>query len=232
VRVTGGKVYSAEPQTPLTPLARRLARGLKAGRHRINLRNQANALRYAGELFVAKLKAGGIRVVDAAPIIGRVPADARLMLRHRNTLTLDQVIANMLKYSTNFVANNLFMLLGENGHGPLTMAQAQRAATDWATKRFGWRSFRIEDGAGLSRGNRLSAQQLVQVLDAFAAHRGLMPRQDGNSSVRAKTGTLRGVSSYAGYVRRGGRWSTFALLINQPVAYNLRLRVAGELTRK
>jgi D-alanyl-D-alanine carboxypeptidase/D-alanyl-D-alanine-endopeptidase (penicillin-binding protein 4) len=59
-----------------------------------------------------------------------------------------------------------------------------------------------------------------------------MPRQRGNSGIRAKTGTLRGVSAYAGYVRRGGRWSTFALLINQPVDYQLRLRVASELVRK
>ena len=56
-----------------------------------------------------------------------------------------------------------------------------------------------------------------------------MPRQRGNSGIRAKTGTLRGVSSYAGYVRRNGHWSTFALLINQPVNYKLRLQVASEL---
>jgi len=229
LRVTGGKVHSAEPQTPLTPLARQLARGLPAGRHRINLKNRANALRYAGELFAAKLADAGIRIADARPIIATLPPGSRLVLHYLNTRRLDQVIADMLEYSTNFVANDLFLLLGETGHEPLTLAGAQRAAADWARERFNWRSFSIEDGAGLSHHNRLSARQLVQTLGAFTPYRHLMPHQKGNNAIRAKTGTLRGVSTYAGYVRRNGHWASFALLINQPVAYRLRMRVADEL---
>ena len=53
----------------------------------------------------------------------------------------------------------------------------------------------------------------------------------GLGVVLAKTGTLTGVSSYAGYVRRGGAWEPFALLINQPVDGGLRRRVAAELVR-
>jgi D-alanyl-D-alanine carboxypeptidase/D-alanyl-D-alanine-endopeptidase (penicillin-binding protein 4) len=47
--------------------------------------------------------------------------------------------------------------------------------------------------------------------------------------VRAKTGTLRGVSCYAGFVKRGGRWEPFSLLINQAVPYGFRLQVADGL---
>jgi D-alanyl-D-alanine carboxypeptidase/D-alanyl-D-alanine-endopeptidase (penicillin-binding protein 4) len=68
-------------------------------------------------------------------------------------------------------------------------------------------------------------------MEAFAPYRDLMPVQEGNGGVRAKTGTLTGVSCYAGYVRRGGDWQPFALMINQPVDYNLRLRVASALVR-
>ena len=55
----------------------------------------------------------------------------------------------------------------------------------------------------------------------------LLPKQ--NAQVRAKTGTLRGVSTYAGFVKRGGHWEPFSLLINQPVSYNFRLQVADSL---
>jgi len=77
-----------------------------------------------------------------------------------------------------------------------------------------------------------NTRQLVQTLDALTPYRRLLPTQSGNNTIRAKTGTLRGVSSYTGYVHRSGHWSTFALLINQPVAYRLRLRVADELAGK
>jgi len=49
--------------------------------------------------------------------------------------------------------------------------------------------------------------------------------------VRAKTGTLSGVSCYAGFVRRAGRWEPFSLLIDQSVPYDLRLRVADALAK-
>jgi len=55
--------------------------------------------------------------------------------------------------------------------------------------------------------------------------------QESNNDVRAKTGTLTGVSAYAGYVRRDGTWAPFALLINQPVDAGLRRRVASALVR-
>jgi D-alanyl-D-alanine carboxypeptidase/D-alanyl-D-alanine-endopeptidase (penicillin-binding protein 4) len=111
------------------------------------------------------------------------------------------------------------------------MASAQRAMERWARQTFGWRDVSIEDGAGLSRGNRLSGRQMLDVLERLRPHLDLLPRQDNDADVRAKTGTLRGVSTYAGFVRRGGDWLPFSLLINQPVAYGFRLEVASALAR-
>ncbi len=227
----GSGVRSGETQTPLTATARRFGQAGAAGKKRVNLQQRDVAVRYFGELLAAKLESAGISVGEDqrnAP----VPAGAKRVYSHRNSRTLETMIAPMLEYSSNFVANALFLRLADpKGRGRVSMAGAQRAMTDFARRRFGWSSFAIEDGAGLSRGNRLSARQLVEVMDAFTPYRDLMPVQDGNSSVRAKTGTLRGVSCYAGYVRRGGAWEPFALLINQPVDYGLRLRVASALAR-
>jgi len=227
----GSTVRSAEPQTPLTATARRFGAGGGAGKKRVNLRERGSAVVYFGELLGAKLAANGIRVGEGLRR-GRVPRGAKRVYRHRNSRTLADIVAPTLKYSNNFVANALFLGLADpRGTGRVSMAAAQRAMTAFARKRFGWSGFRIEDGAGLSRGNRLSPAQLVEVMQAFVPYSDLMPTQDGNPDVRAKTGTLRGVSCYAGYVRRGGDWAPFALMINQPVDYNLRRRVASALVR-
>ena len=220
-------VRSAEPQTPLTPLARQLAQPLASGTHRINLQERELALRYAGELLAAKLSAAGIHVGGGLRT-GRAPAGAAQIYRHHGSRNLRAVIESMLEYSNNFIANDLFLLLGDDGDGqPLSTAKAQRAADAWARKTFGWRDHRIEDGAGLSPGNRLSARQLLDAVKAFAPYRELLPSQNGR--VRAKTGTLSGVSTYAGFVQRNGGWEPFSLLINQPAPHALRLDVADEL---
>ncbi|WP_058554561.1 D-alanyl-D-alanine carboxypeptidase/D-alanyl-D-alanine-endopeptidase [Thiohalocapsa sp. ML1] len=227
VSISGGSVRSAEAQTALTATARRMAAGAGAGNQRVNLKTRDNALRHFGELIELKLKAAGIRV-NGDVQVGRAPGSSTLLLAHPNSRPLSTVVENMLEYSTNFVANNLFLLLGERG-GQSSMALSQRWMEDWARRKFGWRDFAIEDGAGLSRGNRLSGRQLIDVLDAMEPYRNLVPQQDGNPNVRAKTGTLRGVSTYAGWVRRGGEWAPFSLLINQPVAYGFRNQVASAL---
>ncbi|NBC15185.1 MAG: peptidase S13 [Gammaproteobacteria bacterium] len=227
VRVAGGSVRSAEAQTELTPTARRLGAAMGGGKHRVNLKTRDNALEHAGELLALKLEAAGIRV-NGGVMVGRAPSGAKVLLTHRNSRPLSKVVENMLEYSTNFVANDLFLLFGERG-GQSSMAQSQLAMEDWARRKFGWRSVTIEDGAGLSRGNRLSGRQLIDVLEAMEPYRHLVPVQDGNPNVRAKTGTLSGVSCYAGWVRRGGGWAPFSLLINQPVAYGFRNQVASAL---
>jgi D-alanyl-D-alanine carboxypeptidase/D-alanyl-D-alanine-endopeptidase (penicillin-binding protein 4) len=227
VQVSGGRVSSAEAQTPITATAARLGKGMGNGKQRVNLKTRANALAYFGELLEAKLKAAGVRV-DGGVEIGRLPTGARKLYTHRNSRTLETVLTNMLEYSTNFVANSLFLSLGEQG-GSSSMAASQRVMEAWARRKFGWSNFSIEDGAGLSRGNRISGAQMIDVLNAMAPYRRLVPQQDNNANVRAKTGTLRGVSCYAGWVRRGGAWVPFSLLINQPVDYGFRQQVASAL---
>lgn len=231
VRVGPRGVESAEPQTPITPLARSLAAGLPQGKHRINLGKRELAPRYFAELLAVKLGTAGIDVPQDAWIAGTLPKSARPVYRHQNSRDLRALIDDMLEYSNNFIANHLFLLMADRGKGEsLTMKAAQQAMAAWVDRTFGWRGYRIEEGAGLSRGNRISARQLVQVVRAFDPYRDLLPQE--GEGVFAKTGTLTGVSTLAGYVRRSGRWVPFALMINQPVDYGLRLQVAAALTRE
>jgi len=226
---TQGKVQSGEAQTPLTPLGREIAGRLGTGKHRVNLKDRDTALRYFGEVLAAKLAAAGIKVKEQSRV-GPAPTGAKLLYRHENSRPLREILVPMLEYSNNFIANYLFVLLGgKEGQRGLDMSQAQAAARAWVDREFGWRGYRIEDGAGLSRANRLSARQLLEVVKAFAPYQDLLPAHEGLA--RAKTGTLTGVSTYAGFVRRGGRWEPFSLMINEAVPYNLRQEVAETLAR-
>jgi D-alanyl-D-alanine carboxypeptidase/D-alanyl-D-alanine-endopeptidase (penicillin-binding protein 4) len=227
VRVVHGRVASAEPQTPLTPLALSLSRRLGEGRQRINLGRRDLAPRYFAELLAAKLREIGVEVDDGWRE-AEVPAGVEPVYRHYNSRDLRALVTAMLEYSNNFIANHLFLELGDDGTGrPLTMAAAREAMSAWVDRTFGWEDYRIEEGAGLSRGNRLSARQLVEVVKVFAPYRDLLPAQ--SDRVLAKSGTLRGVSCYAGFVLRDGQWAPFALMVNQPVAYSLREEVAEQL---
>ncbi len=238
LRLDGGRIISAEPQTPLTPTATRLGQRLMAAGAlpegkaiRVNLGDRASALAHFGELLAAKLQEAGVEVGQGQRI-GQIPPDAHLIARHRNSHTLAQTIAAMLKYSNNFIANLLFLrLAAPEGGGRIELAAAQQAMSAFVQKQFGWQNAVIVEGAGLARANRLSARQLVELLGSFAPDLDLMPEQANDPRVRAKTGTLSGVSCYAGYVQRDGVWVPFALLIEQPVDPGLRLRVASRLAR-
>ena len=227
VKVTHQGLFSAEQQTPLTPLARRLAKNLDAGIHRINLGGQARAPAYFIELLTAKLKAADVTVRSQQAVLkpGRSP---ELLFIHANSRTLAEVVAAMLKYSNNFIANQLFLLLGADKSGaPANTQKARQAFTAFIESELQWRGYQLFDGAGLSRKNRLSARQLIEVIERFSKYRALMPRQ--NARILAKSGTLSGVSAYAGYLYKDSSWLRFALIINQPVEYGFKERLARHL---
>ncbi len=214
-----GKLQSAEAQTPLTQTARKLGRWVDGKAQRINLRNAQDSGTYFAEILRRKLMDAGI-TVDARIRRGSVPETAKLIYRHENSRQLPDVLKAMLQYSTNFIANQLFLNLGAEAYGaPATMEKAIRHAQREIAETFGWQDFRIVEGSGLSRDNRLTARQLTELLQAFQPWKELLPKRGG---VYAKTGTLNGIRTLAGYLGPGDGGRPFAILINRPAPRNLR----------
>ncbi len=230
IRVYEDSISSSEPQTPLTPLANELAKGLSVGTHRINLGDVEYGPRYFSELLKAKLNLSKIPT-DSFFQSGDIPATSVKLFTHQNSKTLEQVIISMLEFSNNFIANQLFLSLGaEIHHAPANLEKSQAVVKKYIERNFKWSDYIVIEGAGLSRKNRMSAQQLVDVLNKFKPYRDLMPSQ--TQEIFAKSGTLKNVSTYAGYINRNELWMPFAVMINQRVSFTFREEVAAELLKQ
>jgi len=230
IKKRNGRVVSAEPQTPLTPYAASMANRFKSGTLRVNTgRNPRNAETYFAQLFAALLREQGIQVKSRI-IYGQRVLLTKPYYQHYNSRTLGEMVRPMLKYSTNFIANQLILsLAAEHYRRPANANDVKNYMQDRLAAVFQWRNFAMRDGAGLSRANRLSPQQLVQLLKNFQRWRHLLPEVE--PGVYAKSGTLNGVSTLAGYLVKNNQWKPFALMMNQSAPYKLRNRIARELRR-
>lgn len=226
----GGRVVSAEAVTPLTPYAESMGRARRSAEVRVNTGpNPRNAERYFAELLAAFLQKNGV-AVGSQIVSGQVSKQAAFYT-HVNSKPLGEIVRAMLKYSTNFVANQLILMLSADAYKrPANAADVQRYMEETLSRHFGWPNFSLADGAGLSRNNRLSAQQLTELLQAFRNWKHLLPEVE--PGIYAKSGTLNGVSALAGYLTRHGEWQPFAVVMNENVPYNLRNRIARELAAR
>lgn len=170
---------------------------------------------------------------------GTVSAGAQPFSTHYSA-PLAEVIRDINKFSNNVMARQLFLTLGTAGGGsPATLERSMLAVRDWlADKKMYFPELVLENGAGLSRMERISARHLAQLLQSAAQSplgaefSASLPILGVDGSVKKrlkespsagqahlKTGTLEGVKTLAGYVRsRSGREWIVVFLINHPNA--------------
>jgi serine-type D-Ala-D-Ala carboxypeptidase/endopeptidase (penicillin-binding protein 4) len=194
---SGNKVSSAEKQTPITPLAiaQSRARGPN-GNGRISLsRDPAVSLQYAGELIAAFIdRAGGS--LKGMISTGTVPEGLKPVYVYRQSRTLSKILAEMLRASNNYIANQVFLEIG--GHrlgGPVSLEKSLKVANEMLAAHGLATAIHLEEGSGISRDNRFTARGLAKVLELFAPHAGLLHGHDGGMN---KTGTMDGVRTLAG----------------------------------
>jgi len=198
VRRRGNRIESAEPQTPLTPLAEALARAHRArGVTRLQLGdNPAEVVRYAGELIAAKLRAAGITIGAG---IRRATAPQTIPIySHEPSRTVADICRDMLAVSNNFVANQLFLTIGAAAFGPpATLEKSRRAAQQLLTRHPELAGLRIVEGSGIAYQNSVTPAAMIALLRLFEPYRLLLKEERGS---RHKTGTLKAVATLAGYL--------------------------------
>ncbi len=224
-------IRSAEPQTPTLPIMLEMGRGLQPGRYRLNICRKGQPptrvmARYTAELFQAVFQRNNI-ACGRDWLIRNVPAGSVPFHVHLESRNLERICAAMLRYSSNYVANLVFLTVGAQRFGyPATWGKARKAVARELALLLGpavATRIRQVDGAGLSRLNRVTARAMLELLQAFRPHRLLLPERDG---IRLKTGTLQGVYNLAGYLEGG---IPFVVLLNQ--AENRRQLLLKRLRR-
>jgi serine-type D-Ala-D-Ala carboxypeptidase/endopeptidase (penicillin-binding protein 4) len=147
---------------------------------------------------------------------GKVPAGARPAFTIQSP-PLAEIVRDINKYSNNVMAQQLFLTLSLRQNGAGTMAGSREIVRSWWRQRIGGEPPRIDNGSGLSRDDRITAQQLAALLQLawasplmpelmsslpVAGTDGTLTQLRGRSAGQAhlKTGSLRDVSAVAGYV--------------------------------
>ena len=171
---------------------------------------------------------------------GRRPAKARLLATCKHPIT--QVLERMMKMSDNFYAESMFYQTAASADKGVARAADARNITKRLVNKIGLKAdnYRIADGSGLSLYNYVSPELLTMLLryawqqpairDALLASLPiagvdgtLKDRMRGASTkgnVRAKTGTLTGISSLAGYCTAADGHELCFAIINQGVLRN------------
>ena len=214
-RISQDKILSAEPQTPLLPFAEKLirkTRGPRSGRMVLSHNNDTIAL-YGAHLLAHFLVASGAPGIDR---VGLAPVNASTdtpLLVYRSPFALTELVAKMMTYSNNFIANQLVIAAGAEKYGaPGTLPKAVRLLATYCRDKLKLDGFTLVEGSGISRKNRFTAHGLLAIVTAFEPHHLLLRNKAGE---HFKTGTLSGISSRVGYLDRpdGGRYR-FVIMVN------------------
>ena len=159
---------------------------------------------------------------------GSIPANLQPTFSVESA-TLAETIRDINKFSNNVMAQQLFLTLSQQQRGVGTFDASREVMQRWWRERVGGDMPTFDNGSGLSREERISAQALARLLQvAWASPHmselmsslpvtgldGTMKRSKAQASAHLKTGSLRDVAGVAGFVdtASGKRWVVVAIL--------------------
>ncbi|MFA6202931.1 MAG: D-alanyl-D-alanine carboxypeptidase/D-alanyl-D-alanine-endopeptidase [Gallionella sp.] len=167
---------------------------------------------------------------------GLLSSSAQLFSTHRSE-PMSLAIRDINKYSNNVMARQLFLTLGTTTSASIPGSTA--AMRSWLTKKgLNFPELVLENGAGLSRVERISAEHMAQLLQSITESpysaeliaslpilgidgsvKKRLKNSPAASHAHLKTGTLDGVKTLAGFVQAhsGKQWSV-VFFINHPNA--------------
>lgn len=203
---------SAESQTPFPDI---LARQITPGSKKTDRILLSYDLRqdYPGILMHYFLKKAGVKITGAVQKGNFTGADKDCIV-YTSSCSLADIIEKLLKFSNNFIANQIMLTMGARISGPpATLEKGTAVLNKFAKETLGLKNLEIAEGSGLSRRNQLTPAQMRDILIAFMPWYEFLKR---NENEYFKTGTLSDVRSRAGFIRgKDDRLYPFVIMLNQ-----------------
>ena len=187
---------------------------------------------HGSTVFAELLRARGV-VIDGVAKSGAAPGTGQ-QLAAIDRLTIEESVAQMLRFSDNNTAELLLKEVGLKGKKDPSTAGGIAVATEKLNEwKLPMEGVVLADGSGLDQNNKVTCNLLVKLLERDGAlgplSAGLaIPKENGTlrdryddslafDNVRAKTGTLSGVTSLSGWVASDkGSHIAFAYVMNMP----------------
>ncbi len=213
---------------------------------------------YFGRTFLALLEGQGVKVPKQFSR-ANVPATASLVMIH-GSKPLKSILGDLNHFSNNFIGEQLLFLLGDSADVGEVAALPGRFRRSLGLRRLAEQitllgymkdQFVLADGSGLSHQNRLTARMLTDIFHYIEHDEAIRPEFEDSLSVafrsgtlkkrefepsdltlRAKTGTLDGVSALAGFlINRQGRKLSFAIIQNGVASKDKAVQVEDQIVK-
>ncbi|NOU01775.1 MAG: D-alanyl-D-alanine carboxypeptidase/D-alanyl-D-alanine-endopeptidase [Gallionella sp.] len=188
---------------------------------------------YFFALFSALWKELG-GTIQGKLIIGSAPINQVPFATHKSQ-ALSETIRDINKFSNNTMARQLFLTLGASETLPANTTRSTAVIQQWLdSERMNFPELVLENGAGLSRKESITARHMAEILQRATRSRyaaeleaslpilgmdGTVKKRFKESPLSGyahlKTGTLDGVKSIAGYVKaRSGKQYILVFIVN------------------
>ena len=194
--------------------------------------------------FLSKLKDAGIVYEGSGSMVKRCPASAFTICTRFHTM--DQVLHKMMKESDNLYAESMYyQVAASTGNRPAS-AKSARNVERQLIRKVGLdpARYRLADGSGLSLYNYVSAELETKLLRYAYQDENILPHLkqslpiagvDGtlkkrmrtgfaHANVKAKTGTVTGVISLAGYCKAANGHDLCFSIINNGIMHSNNAR--------
>ena len=206
------RFVSGEPQTPLLSIFHEDIKKTNLKQGRIILSKQQSLL-YPGLLIKYFFDKRDIKITGSV-FQRKFKVKREEKYSFLSPFGIKAVVQKLLKYSNNYIANQLLLTIGANTYGaPATLEKGVKAVQLFSKQYLYLDEFTISEGSGLSRSNLMSPDQMMKILIEFMPYHSLLKYQDNEYF---KTGTLSGVRTRAGYILgNDNRLYPYVIMVNQ-----------------